>query len=169
VPSESPTSAPSGMPSPEQGGLSLTFFGSTSYVRIATEGGCAQPREGSRRIYLDPCDQGRAWRVEAVGDSSLLHSGLDDNRCLRAGVVNSFGTNTRMFLAACDKDDALQLFQFAGVSEEKTVHVGSNRALCMAFLGHTAQVGRDPIIMKNCVVHQNLWTLSHLSKEVTGI
>jgi hypothetical protein len=134
------------------------------FVQLASGGGCAQPREGAHRIYLDPCDEEIAWRVEIIAEDLeivLLHSAFDDTMCLRAGRAESSAVDgTRMTLAPCDTDDPLQQVELG--DEEDTIHLGGNLDLCMVYRGTVGNVGSDPIIMKNCSPDREPWDIIDL-------
>jgi hypothetical protein len=129
------------------------------HVQLKRSGGegCAQPREGSRRVFLDTCDEEKAWRVSPInifGGAALLHSGLDDSKCLRAGTGTRVRDGTRMAVVDCDPEDVLQHFVSTVDGEIK---VAGRANLCMVFRGTSANIGHDPIIMKTCNDKQEEW------------
>jgi len=125
-------------------------------VQLTSGGGCAQPREGSSRVFLDECDEDLSWRATAEEDTDehvLLHSPLDDDLCLRAGRAQTMQDGTKMTLAPCDPTDPLQAF----IYYDGKMHASYNEDLCMVYRGSSANVGVDPIIMKTCSDKQELW------------
>jgi hypothetical protein len=118
-------------------------------IQLMSGGGCAQPREGSYRVFLDECDQDYVWRLSYVNlfdGFSLLHSPLDDTKCLRAGLASTMNDGTRMAVVDCKVDDVLQHFHSDGYS----IYAANDTNLCMVYRGVLANVGVDPIIMKKC-------------------
>ena len=130
-------------------------------VQLESGGGCAQPREGSRRVFLDECDESLAWRLSMVDDEgcALVHSALDDTMCLRAGIGPSMEDGTRMAVVPCDEEDVLQHFCYTG----EKIHAAYDSSLCMVYRGNEANVGVDPIIMKTCNERQEPWNANELS------
>jgi hypothetical protein len=130
-------------------------------LQLTSGGGCAQPRQGSRRVFLDECDEELAWRISPVdffGEAALLHSGLNDSKCLRAGLGSNMNDGTRMAVVDCDVDDELQHFYYNGES----IYAANDTSLCMVYRGVSANVGVDPIIMKECDESQDPWDVLDL-------
>jgi hypothetical protein len=69
------------------------------------------------------------------GEAALLHSGLDDTKCLRTGLGSDSNDATRMGLVD---------FYYNGES----VHAASDTSLCMVYRRVSANVDVDPIFMK---------------------
>lgn len=134
------------------------------HAKLKSGGGCAQPREGSRRVFLDQCDAELAWRISPIdffGEAALLHSALDDSKCLRAGLGDTFEDGSRMAIVDCDPEDELQHFIYTG----ETIHAAENFDLCMVYRGVTPNVGVDPIIMKECDEDQEFWDVTILGYD----
>lgn len=131
-------------------------------VQMTSGGGCAQPREGSRRVFLDECDEEKAWRISPIdffGEAALVRSGLDDDKCLRAGTGSTMQDGTRMALVDCDPEDELQHFIYTGTS----IHAAYDFDLCMVYRGRSANIGVDPVIMKTCNDNQEPWDVIDLT------
>jgi len=130
-------------------------------IQLSSGGGCAQPREGKSRVYLDECDEELAWRVSFEDEHELLHSPLDDDKCLRAGRGQTIQDGTKMTLAPCDPSDPLQVLAAYSVSGERSsvlkLHAAFDEDFCMVYRGNSANVGVDPIIMKTCNDNQEPW------------
>lgn len=97
--------------------------------------GCAQPRLGTRRVYLEKCNPDLAWSVEllADGQSALYHSALDHSMCLRAGGDGYpyFGSGTPLRLYPCDENDVWQHHTKTVGLTGHSIHFANDKSLCM--------------------------------------
>jgi hypothetical protein len=78
------------------------------------------------------------------GEEALLHSGVDDNKCLCAGLDSDMNDGTCMAVVDCDVDDELQHLYCKGES----IYAANDTSLCMAYRRVLANVDVDPIIRK---------------------
>jgi hypothetical protein len=106
-----------------------------------------------QKLMLGECDlPDQAWKF----DNGLFRTTLDENMCMQAGRGGTRPTHgTKMRLFPCDKDKKIQQFDYNWVNIEL-----KDTNMCVIFRGHTADVSKDPIILKSCDEsdNQNNWS-----------
>lgn len=110
--------------------------------------GCIELEDGraenDNKLLLAPCNSNQGWRYDSDG---LFHSSVDDSKCMQAARGGSIRDGSKLRVFSCDKNDDGQVFSF-----DRTGHISlqSDPDLCVVFRGTTANVGNDPIILKEC-------------------
>jgi len=112
-------------------------------------GGCIELEDGEaendNKLKLGPCNSNQGWRYDANG---LFHSSFDDSKCMqvaRGGTIRD-GSKVRVF--SCDKNEDGQVFDFNDGGGH--ISLKSRPNLCVVFRGVTANINKDPIIVKDC-------------------
>jgi len=118
--------------------------GGIAACMTVTDGKAAENQD----IIVDVCQEPSktdGWRFDSSG---LLHTQLDDDFCMQAGrnALPRGGNQVRLF--PCDSEHANQKFVMknggGGIRPE------ANQDLCLVWLGVQADLGSDPIVLKNC-------------------
>jgi hypothetical protein len=120
-------------------------------------GGCLGPTNGSvsegTSIILNKCspdDDTIQWKFDR---GYRLRNKANDTMCVQAGGTNGLAQDgTKIRLYPCSKSD-LQKFELAEFLENYLygpIKAASAPNLCMVRHGSTADIGVDPIILKEC-------------------
>jgi hypothetical protein len=118
------------------------------FLQYTTGGGCITV-EGSnaindQKLRLESCSRpNNGWRVDGNG---MLHTELDDSKCMHAGRTATPVHGTPMRIFDCDPANPFQLFE--RLSNGQIVLRDHN--LCVDHRGVNANVNVDPIILKEC-------------------
>lgn len=111
--------------------------------------GCIEPRKGRVEeditLILGDCsDPELAWKMDQDG---RIHTFKNDKRCLTVGRGNNMKDGAKMRIFRCNKDRKDQVFEFESGGP---LRLKGKKNLCVVFLGAQANVGKDPIIFKEC-------------------
>jgi len=110
--------------------------------------GCIELKNGraenDNNLILGPCNSNQGWRYDEDG---RFHSSADDSKCMQAARGGSIRDGSKLRIYTCDRNDRGQIFDFNGGGH---IALRSDPDLCVVFRGTNANLGDDPIILKEC-------------------
>lgn len=148
-PTEEPSQNPSSSPTSDQSLFELAALIKPTGCLIVRY---ADASEDQKLKFGECGDLDNAWRY----DNGLFRSELDRDMCMQAGRGGEPEHGKKMRLFPCDMDNDLQQFDFSETLG--TIKLKSYDLLCVEFRGTHANVGDDPIILKNCTRSVSGWT-----------
>ena len=106
-----------------------------------------------QRLNLGDCSaESGGWSLE---ESGLIKSELDSEFCMQADF-SEVGVGTPMRIMPCSPDNELQQFTFTSGEGIRPV---SNSDLCVSWRGVNADIGHDPMLLKDCADTTFEWML----------
>lgn len=146
--------APQNLRRREQG-LSLISYGQImsgdSHLKACIEIPPEAYNKVEKELILGDCSSSDSgWRFDPNG---RIHSQWNDDYCIEVHAHE--GAHLR--LVPCDDDNLLQRFVYHVHGE--AIRPRSFQELCMTWQGNHADVGTDPVLVKECdqVEHQRHW------------
>jgi hypothetical protein len=103
------------------------------------------PRDDQKLLFDECDDQTGKWRFDADG---LIHSSLDDDKCIQAGRNGPVKDGERARMFGCDSNNKLQMFIYDG--SRGGILSKSYPKFCMVWQGVNGNLGKDYIIFKEC-------------------
>jgi hypothetical protein len=135
------------------------------YFQLSTDGpavtGCLIVTDSNpiadQKLILGKCGlPDQEWRLDS---DYLYHTKLNDNMCMQAGRGGTpvHGNKTRIF--PCNKNNTLQRFEGpSSANYTGGVRLKDYPTLCVSWRGVDANIGQDPIIVKNCTLLSGGWS-----------
>lgn len=128
------------------------------YALDWTPSGCLEVKDQNPRsgqpLILGDCSKNYRWRLDS---SNNFHTQLNDGMCMQADPAEgqAIGKGVPLRLYPCDAKKSYQKFL---IELGGGIYLKDYPDWCVGFQGNTANVGSDPLVLKDCDSDGNAWS-----------